>query len=83
MSRTRKDGRSGGAHRSNRGMEWGSRRGPLGWKDAGPWMKRLTHRMERRAARALSHIRDGWNLSKHAFPPLAARPRGPGGDANG
>lgn len=52
MSRSRKDGRRGGAHRHwlKLGLEWGSRRPPGGWVAPGRWTKWLTHRLERRAA---------------------------------
>jgi len=71
MADTRKDGKRGGAHRM-RGLEWGSKRGPRGWKDAGSWTKRITHRMERRSGRSaigrfLERVRDGFDLSRRAF----------------
>lgn len=57
MSRTRKDGRHGGAHRyqaSNREL-WGARPGPsTGYPRASrftAWAKRITRRIERRLAR--------------------------------
>lgn len=55
MSRTSKDGRRGGGHSWKRrfDVEWGSRRGPLGWKTPSPFVKFLTHRMERRANKRL------------------------------
>ena len=54
------------------GIEWGSKRGPRGWKERGSWMKRITHRMERREGRSaigrfLDTLAVGFDLSKRAF----------------
>jgi len=80
MGKTRKDGRRGGAHRSNRGMEWQSKRGPRGWKDAGPWMKRLTHRMERRLSRFLTFYEIGFDLPSRGQRALFSSEDAPDGE---
>ena len=50
MSRSRKDGRHGGAHDRKRreGAEYGGRRGEA-MMVPGRWSKQRTHRLERRA----------------------------------
>lgn len=53
MSRSKKDGRKGGAHRHNQHKEVWSRRCPIVnmWDVRAPDMNRVTARYERRAAR--------------------------------
>ena len=52
MSRSRKDGRHGGAHRNTQGREYWSSRG-MPMMEPGRESKRLTHRMERNEARVI------------------------------
>ena len=54
MSRTKKDGKRGGGHRNTQGREIWSRRCHIVnmWDVHTPDAKRITHRFERRLARA-------------------------------
>jgi hypothetical protein len=51
MAHSRKDGAHGGGHRNTRGMEYWKSRLHRGGETRGRFTKRLTHRLERRAAK--------------------------------